>query len=394
MPEAETATDTSFDPVALAQMDDPFPVVNELRGGCPVAHSDQHDGFWVLTRHEDVTTVAKDPQRFSSAKGITIPHHGYPITLPPIEEDPPRHQQFRGPIKSRFGPAAILRREDEVLNEITLLIDDFIERGAADLAAELTIPLPAIMAMRILGLREEDKMKMRDWAARILSVREDIEVVQETFAYFAEVYRDRQQNPRDDIPTLMLGIEVEGRTITEVEYLCMMSVLFAAGLDTTAHMASHAIVFLAESPEHRARLAADHDLLPDAVTELLRYVSPLPGLCRTTTEEVTIGGRTIPTGQRVMLSWMGANHDPEQFADPETVDFSRSTKDHCAFGYGDHQCLGRNLARVELRLILREILTRMPDFQLDPTKPIVRSGGVTRAIDSLNVTFTPGPRIG
>src|SRR5207244_3157005 len=164
-------------------------------------------------------------------------------------------------------------------------------------------------------------------------------------------------------------------------FICMMSVLFSAGLDTTAHMASHAILFLANNPEHRARLAADLELLPQAVAELLRYVSPLPGLCRTTTEEVTLGGQTIPAGQRVMLSWMGANHDPEQFPDAETVDFTRNTKDHCAFGYGGHQCLGRNLARVELRLMLREILTRMPDFELDAAKPIKRSGGVTRAID-------------
>jgi cytochrome P450 len=389
----DTLPNTSFDPVALAQAEDPFAVVNELREKCPVAHSAQHDGFWVLTRHQDVTAVATDPHRFSSTKGITIPHHGYPITLPPIEEDPPRHEQFRSPIKSRLGPAAILKREDEILREITLLIDDFIERGEADLAAELTIPLPAIMAMRILGLPEKDKMLMRDWAARILSVNRDITVVQETFAYFAEVYRDRQQNPQDDIPTIMLGIEVEGRPITEVEYLCMMSVLFSAGLDTTAHMASHAIVFLAQNPGQREQLADDLEILPQAVAELLRYVSPLPGLCRTTTEEVTIGGRTIPAGQRVMLSWMGANHDPEQFPAPETVDFTRNTKDHCAFGYGPHQCLGRNLARVELRLILQEILTRMPDFELDGSKPLKRSGGVTRAIDSLYVKFTPGRRI-
>lgn len=389
----ETVTETQFDPVALAQMADPFAVVNGLRATCPVARSEQHDGFWLLTRHEDVTMAAQDPARFSSAKGITIPHHGYPITLPPIEEDPPRHQQFREPIRARFGPAAILRREAEVRNEITLLIDDFIERGEADLAKELTIPLPAIMAMRVLGLPEEDKMKMRDWAARILSVNLDMEVVGETFAYFDAVYKDRQANPRDDLPTQMLAIEVDGRPITQVEYLCMMSVLFSAGLDTTAHMASHMIMFLASNSDHRARLAADRDLIPDAVAEMLRYVSPLPGLCRTTTEEVEIGGRTIPEGERVMLSWMGANHDPEQFPDAETVDFARSTKDHCAFGFGDHQCLGRHLARLELRLIVEELLKRLPDLAIDESKAIVRSGGVTRAIDALPVTFTPGPRL-
>ena len=394
MPDVQTVPDVSFDPVALAQMEDPFPVVQELRERCPVAHSDQHGGFWVLTRHGDVTAVADDDQRFTSTKGITIPHHGFPITMPLLESDPPQHLRYRRPIRSRFGPAAVQAREGEILREVTLLIDEFIERGAADLAAELTIPLPAIVVTRVLGLPEEDTMKLRHWASRLMTISNDTTVIQETMAYFADVYRERQQSPRDDIPTIMLGIEVDGEPMTELQYILMMVVLFTAGLDTTAHASSNAILFLARNPDHRARLTADLDLLPAALDELLRYVSPLPGLCRTTTEEVTIGGRIIPAGERVMLSWMGANHDPEKFPDPDSVDFTRRIHDSCEFGHGVHACLGRHFARLEMRLLLREILTRLPDFELDASKPIQRySGGVARAIDELHVTFTPGERM-
>jgi cytochrome P450 len=134
----------SFDHLAVSQMAEPFETVRELRDRCPVAHSDAYEGFWVLTRYDDVNRAAHDPNRFTSTKGVTIPHHGFPISLPPIELDPPLHRQFRTPLLESFAPGKVAEREDEIRRQVTELIDDFIADGRADLARDLTVPLPAL----------------------------------------------------------------------------------------------------------------------------------------------------------------------------------------------------------------------------------------------------------
>jgi cytochrome P450 len=228
---------------------------------------------------------------------------------------------------------------------------------------------------------------------RILATNGDLSVIGETFQYLNGVYEDRQANPRSDIPSVVLTIEVEGRPISQMEFLCMMNMLFVAGLDTTSNAGAYMFEELARRPDVRRRLLDDPNLIPAAIEEFLRYVTPLPALARTTTQDVPVGDATIPAGERVLLHWMGANHDPAEFPDPDEFVIDRAPNRHFAFGAGVHRCLGSNLARLELRIVLEEVLRRMPDYRIAEGASVERYPGVTRGISSLPVTFTPGPRL-
>ncbi|MGH9037061.1 MAG: cytochrome P450, partial [Acidimicrobiia bacterium] len=359
-----------FDHLAISEMEAPFETLRELRSRCPVAHSDAYEGFWVLTRYDDVNAVAHDPARFTSTQGVTIPHHGFPISLPPIELDPPLHRQFRSPLLDRFSPRSVAEREGEIRRLATDLIDAFILRGRADLAEELMIPLPALVTSRFFGFPEEDLDRLHDWAVRILRTNGDLAVVAETFEYLGQVYEDRRANPRDDIPSAILTIEVDGSPISDIQFLCMMNMLFVAGLDTTANAGAHMFEYLARHPDVRSRLVEEPELIPGAIEESLRYLSPLPALSRTTTEEVAIGDEVIPAGERVLLHWMAANHDPAEFPEPDEFVVDRTPNRHFAFGAGVHRCLGSNLARLELRVVLEEVLRRLPDYRLAEDAPV------------------------
>jgi cytochrome P450 len=215
-----------------------------------------------------------------------------------------------------------------------------------------------------------------------------MEAISSAFAYFYELYQDRSVNPRDDIPSLILSLAVDGQPIGEQEFLCFMSTLVMAGLDTTANAAANMLQLLADRPALRAELIADPGRTAPAVEEMLRFVTPLPALARVTTEPVELGGVAIPAGERVQMVFAAANHDPAEFECPEEVRFDRSPNRHLSFGAGPHRCLGAHLARLELRVLLEEVLRLIPDYEV-VSDGVVRYGGITRGISALPVRFTP-----
>lgn len=378
-----------YDHLVVAALEDPFPVLADARERCPVAHSDQYEGFWALFRYDDIATVAKDPGRFSSAQGITIPHHGFPLSLPPIETDPPQHMQLRGPLLDRFSAGAVGRLEPVLRRSVVALIAAFAGRGEADLAQELTVPLPGIAVSELLAIPEKDRARCHQWTTALIREPENMEAISAAFAYFYELYQDRSANPRpDDIPSLILGITVDGRGITEQEFLCFMSTLVMAGLDTTANAGANMLKLLADRPALRDELIADPGRIGPAVEELLRYITPLPALARVTTEPVELGGVSIPAGERVQMVFIAGNHDPAEFECPEEIRFDRSPNRHLAFSAGPHRCLGAPLARLELRILLEEVLRLIPDYRV-VDGGVVRYAGITRGISALPVTFTP-----
>ena len=377
-----------YDYRAVNAMDSPFEVVSQARNSCPVAHTDAYDGHWILFRHSDVAAAAKDTQRFSSAHGVTIPHHGFPIELPPIEWDPPRHTQFRGPLITSFGPRAMRLLEPSIRQSVRDLMADFVEAGEADLVEQLTILLPGIAITRLLNIPDEDRARFTGYTKRLFRDGEDMEAVGAALEHAAEIYADRRANPQDDIPTLMLSLECDGQPISDGEYVCLLLTVVLAGIDTTANAAANILELLALQPDIRTDLINDPSLIHRSIDELLRFVTPLPALSRTTTEEVELGGVTIDAGQRVLLNWMSANHDPEAFSQPDSIDLHRKNISHVAFGTGAHRCLGQHLARLELWVMLQEILRVIPDYKIDHSR-IERFSGLTRGIGSLPVTFTP-----
>jgi cytochrome P450 len=377
-----------YDHLVIAAMDDPFPLLADARERCPVAHSTEYEGFWALFGYGDISTVAKDPTRFSSAQGITIPHHGFPMSLPPIETDPPQHMQFRGPLLDRFSAGAVGRLEPVLRQSVVELIAAFAGRGEADLAQELTVPLPGIAVSHLLAIPEEDRARCHEWTTALIREPENMEAISSAFAYFYELYQDRSANPRDDIPSLILGLTVDGRPIEEQEFLCFMSTLVMAGLDTTANAGANMLELLAARPDLRDELIAEPGRIALAVEELLRYITPLPALARVTTEPVELSGVPIPAGERVQMVFIAGNHDPAEFECPEEIRLARSPNRHVVFGAGPHRCLGAHLARLELRILLEEVLRLIPDYEVNQDG-VVRYAGITRGISSLPVTFTP-----
>lgn len=383
----------SYDTRKTSALEDPFTLVRHARETCPVAHSDQQGGFWNFFKYADVTHAARTPDVYLSGKGITIPTHGLPGGVPPMEKDPPEHKFFRTPLLEQFSPQSIARFEPAIRGEVTKLIDDFIEVGEADLASQLTAPMPAVVVTHLLGLPLEDRDKLHNWAVRMLSLAGDHDAVRESVEYLAALYPDRKSNPRDDIPTLLVDIDINGRPITEMEYTLLIHGLFVAGLDTTTNAAANSLIILSDRPDLRDFLIEDFDRLPNAIEELLRYVTPLPGNARTTACPVTVGGVEIPEDTKVQLHWLSANHDPDEFPDPETIDLERAPNRHVTFGIGIHRCLGMHLARLQLRVLFEEVLTRIPDFKVDKSR-VRRTESLVRNVAELPAMFTPGQRIG
>jgi cytochrome P450 len=380
-----------YDHRLIAEMRDPFPLLAAGRSECPVAHSDLHDGYWVLFTYEDVGQVARNPTTFSSSLGLGIPDHGFPLRLPPIETDPPLHIQYRGPLLEHFSPGAVARLEPQIRAIVTDLIDSFIDRGEADLATELTIPLPNIVIPRLFDLPAEDGSKFHDWAERLLGVTNDFDAALEMFGYFAAVFEDRIASPRDpssDFPSMMLEIVIEGAPIAVDQAAGMMCTLVSAGVDTTANAGAHILDLMSSDPSLRDQLIAEPKLIPQAIEEFVRYISPVAAEARVTTSDTEIRGVPIAAGQRVTVNWIAANHDPAEFSEPDSLDLRRMPNRHYGFGAGPHRCLGAHLARLELRVLLEEVLQRIPDFKVDESR-VERFSGVTRGIAHLPANFTP-----
>lgn len=383
-----------FDHLAMAKMESPFALLAEARSRCPVAHSNAYGGFWVVFTHEDVSSIARDPARFSSAaSGITIPHHAFSISMPLIESDPPQHLQFRSPLLERFAPPAIAKLEPDLRDAVRKMIDQFIERGTVDFAQDLTIPIVQTAVTLLLGIPPEEADRVRGFMGRLIADPLDFDAAGDAMEYFGELYDDRSANPRDDIPTLLLTIVVDDQILREEEYLVLMAALVGAGLDSTANAASNMLQLLAQRPELRQQLSERPELIPAAIEEFLRYISPVHSLSRTAMTDVEVRGQHIPVGDRVLLSYVGANHDPAEFDDPEEIRFDRTPNRHVAFGAGPHRCLGAHLARLELRLILEEVLGLLPDYEIMNDR-VVRYTGITRGIASLPASFTPRPLLG
>jgi cytochrome P450 len=380
----------SYDHLLVAAMPDPFGLLADARTRCPVAHSDQYEGFWALFRHADIGAVARDPARFSSASGVTIPSHGFPMALPPIETDPPLHLQFRGPLLDRFSPGAVAALEPELRAAVRQLIAAFIEDGRADLASGLTFPLPAVGVGLLLDIPAADRAAVQSWTVRLIQDVTDMDAVGDAMEFFGQLYDQRSAHPTDDLASLVLALQIDGEPIREEDFLLTMTTLVNAGLDTTANAAANTLELLARRTEQRDELAARPELMSSAIEELLRFVTPLPSLCRTATTDVDLDGHHITAGERIQLNWIAANHDPTVFEDPETLRLDRAHNRHFAFGAGPHRCLGAHLARLELRIMVEEVLRYLPDYRID-TESIVRYAGVTRGISSLPCRFTPRP---
>jgi len=398
---ADPIVDVDFDHHSEGFAADPWPILADLRERCPVARSGAHGGFWVLTRYEDIKAVASDDHTFSSAETILIPpKKNADQKSIPIEMDPPEFLAYRRILHPMFSPAAVDRIEPAIERFVHRCIDNFVERGEADLVHELADPLPAMTTLHKLGLPVDDWHDFSAPLHKTVFLRQDNPAragVLEELKHIADVITEaiaaRRASPRDDMITYLTRAETGGEPVSDQVVHEMIMLTMQGGFDTTGSAISSALIHLDRDRDARRHLIEDPSALPAAVEELLRYEAPQFALARTATRDVELGGRQIRAGDRILLVWASGNRDDAMFEDPDQVVLDRFPNRHMTFGLGAHRCLGSTLARRQIVCALRGVLRRLPDYEIDHDR-IVRAEtiGVTYGTFALPARFPVADR--
>ncbi|HTK66850.1 MAG TPA: cytochrome P450 [Pseudonocardia sp.] len=361
---------------------DTYPLLEKMRTQCPVSHSEAVGGHWVLTRHEDMERVLQDPKTFSSAQGNSVPPAFDPIgTWIPLHFDPPEHGRYRRDINSYFLPKKMMAREDELRGLARRYLEPIVAKGAADLVADLCVPYPSEAFLLMLGAPIEDAERLLYWKnMNMLGMSGDPDAEKfvneqirpQYMAYFDGLLEERiaSPNPPDDILTGLTRARVGERPYSRGEMLRVCTTMMIAGLDTVTAALGWTLHFLATEPAHRQQLIDDPELIPSAVEELNRYFSTV-SVARRATRDVQVGSAMIQKDDWVLCVLPSAGRDAATFPEADRVDFARSPNRHLAFGFGPHRCLGIHLARVEMRVLLEEMMRLMPHFRI-PTGAVPR----------------------
>lgn len=362
-----------------------------------VAWSTKYEGFWVISRYEDVYRAAQQWETFSSGKGMTLPRVSLEaMPFVPIDIDPPAHTRYRQLLLPFFSPPSVARLEEPVRQFAARRIDSIVARGGGDIVKELAEPVPMFVIFELLGVPEADRERLAGWAHMMAHPGDDqdvaLEGATEVLVYMADLLNERREHPGEDLISRLLTAEVDGHRLSDDEVLSFLFLLPGAGYDTTASALGDIFVYLARNPDRWAELRADIEVLPSAIEELLRQESPVVAAARTVTRDCTFGGQAMKAGERILLVFAAANHDDEEFPRSEECVFGREPNRHFAFGSGAHRCLGSSLARMEIRVVLQEMLRRVHAFSVVPSSDDVEiTVGHIRGVASLPVVLEPLP---
>lgn len=391
---------------------DPHQVWKELRATDPVhwTERDNKTGFWSITKYDDAQRVYREPLNFSSQGGIALGFADAPDpNLPRMEfgfgqmmitTDPPRHGRMRQMLNRRFTPRALAPLEPHVRAITTEIIDAVAKQGRCDLVVDVAARLPTAVICEMLAVPREDwdlMFKLGNMSvgnedpeyqvggsAQVTGAQGQMEI----FNYFMNLIRERRSNPGPDLVSALVHGEIEGDRLTDIEVLFNCFLLILGGQETTRNAISGGMNALMHSPADRERLSKDPSLMPTAIEEILRWTSPITHIMRTATRDVEVRGRMIREGDRVVIWNPSGNRDEDVFPEPYRFDITRRPNDHIAFGYGEHFCIGANLARLELRVMIDELLRRMPDMAPAGPAEKLRSN-LLAGIKHLPVTFSP-----
>jgi cholest-4-en-3-one 26-monooxygenase len=382
----------------------PHDVFRLLRKECPVYFQTEPKGrgYYAITKYDDIVRISKDPQTFSSARGGTN-IEDYPeddlnmIRMLMVNMDPPQHNKFRKLVSGGFTPRMIRRMEDYTRTAAKQIIDNVAKKGRCDFVEDIAAQLPLAIICDLMGVPEHDRMKIFDWSNRLIgfddpefqtSIDDGREAAAEIWMYANELAESRRGKEGADLTSILINATVDGEQLTEMEFDSFILMLSVAGNETTRNLISGGMLALLEFPEQRRKLFDDLTLIPSAVEEMLRWVSPVMYFRRTVTRNTEIRGVELHPGDKVALYYGSANRDEDVFENPETFDITRSPNEHLAFGIGQHACLGLNLARLEIQVMFEEILRRIPDIRLDGQPVRLRSNFIN-GIKRMPVVFTP-----
>lgn len=367
-----------YDPYDVGIVADPYPVYARLREEAPIYHNERY-GFWALSRHADVERALADWETFSNSRSDILELIKSDFDMPPgvmMFEDPPMHTLLRGLMSRVFTPRRMAEIEDQIRQFCVRCLDPLVGSGGFDIIAELASMMPMRVIGMLLGIPESEQIGVRD--ANDANLRTEpgapMKVVQADRIADGRIYADyvewRSNNPSDDLMTALLNVEFTDefgitRKLERKEVLHYTQVVAGAGNETTGRLIGWLAKVLAEHPGQRREVERDRSLLTRAVDETLRFEPTGPHVARWVARDFEYDGTTVPAGSAMLLLFGAANRDPRRYRDPDTFDIHRDNPSHLTFGKGLHYCLGANLARLEGRVALDELLNRFPEWEID-----------------------------
>lgn len=378
-----------IDPDLFVQRGYPHDDWTLLRREAPVYWYERPDvhPFWAITKHADVIEISRQPELFNELPaerrllfvfkeepGQERPEE--PLLRQLLSMNPPEHGAFRSVVNLRFTPRAIEQLRTQIEEVTTEVLDGALGANEGDFVTTIAAKLPLAVISEMFGIPRQDWPMMFRLSNQLIgpedpeynksaSIRESVEQARiEFFQYFSKLIEDRSKSPRDDLATALTNGKVDGKPIPTFELLSYFALLIVAGNETTRNAISGGLYALIEHPDQWQRLKRDHALIPTAVDEIIRWVSPVIQFTRIATRDTELRGRAIKAGDVVALFYPSANRDEEVFTDPFKFDISRSPNHHLAFGIGEHYCLGANLARMELQIMFRQLMERLEYAEL------------------------------
>jgi cytochrome P450 len=389
----------SFDDAVSGDVRDPYTELARLRRDEPVQRLDmsgmphaESKPVFVVYRHEEVQQMLRDNETFSSsiiidAFGDALGKHVM------LGMDEPEHGRHRALVSKAFSQKALARWEDELVGQVgNELIDEFADRGRADLVKEFTFPYPTQIIAGLLGLPRQDYPQFQRWSISLLSItvnrERGVAASQALKEYFIPILAARRREPREDLISGLAHAEIGGEKLSDEEIFSFLRLLLPAGVETTYRSLGNLLFGLLCNPDQLGAVRSDRSLIPQAIEEAVRWEPPLLVITRVATRDTELAGVPIPAGSAVMPMLGSANRQEDRYSDPDRFDVSRSARAHIGFGHGVHVCLGMHLARLEMRVALNLLFDRLPNLRLDPDgdDPHIR-GQVFRSPTSLPVLF-------
>lgn len=379
--------------------ENPYEGYRRLRADGPVGRSEHYGGFWVATGYPECYEIIHNPEVFSSRQIIFpgFPEQGAPMI--PIELDPPAHSLYRSLLAPVFSPRRAREQWEEPIRDvINQLIDGFIHSGRCDAYRALAEPIPAYMGTTLLGLPSEDAPRLLEWVSAVVDKSaSDPEAakaaMQDQYEYFAAKLQERRADPSgDDLLSRLLRAEVDGQHLSQEELLGFCLLLLLASLDTTQKAIGSMVWHLATDADLRHELAADPSKIPTAVEEMLRFWAPSQP-SRVILQDTELGGQQMKAGDVVIMMVGSANRDEREFPEGEEFVPDRSPNRHLTFGAHVHKCMGAHIARLELRILLEELLRRIPDFEIEDESKVRWCPGQVQGYVSVPITFDVGSTV-